>query len=87
MTCSSLIEDVAGWFYLKGAGLSHEQRERVLSVFPDEHYPVDTLKSTLVRFFTGIHPFARLADEGTAEVDEASVVEGKGQVCPPCPPG
>ena len=25
------------------------------AVLPDEHYPVDTLKSTMVRFFPGIH--------------------------------
>ena len=49
------LEDVAGWFYLKGAGLSNEQRERVLSVLPDEHYPLDALKSIMVRFFPGIH--------------------------------
>ena len=51
----SKLEDVAGWFYLRGAGLTHEQRERVLAVLPDEHYPVEVLKATLVRFFPGIY--------------------------------
>jgi hypothetical protein len=51
----SKLEDVAGWFYLKGAGLSHEQRDRVLAVLPDEHYPLETLKSTMVRLFPSIH--------------------------------
>ena len=51
----SKLEDVAGWFYLRNAGLNHEQRERGLAVLPDEHYPVEILKSTLVRFFPGVH--------------------------------
>ncbi len=51
----SKLENVAGWFYLKGTGLSHEQRDRVLAVLPDEHYPVETLKSTMVRLFPSIH--------------------------------
>ena len=49
------LGDVAGWFYLRGARLSEEQRERVLSTLPDEHFPVDRLKATLVRFFPALH--------------------------------
>ena len=43
------LEDVAGWFYLRNSGLSHEQKERVLAILPDEHYPMELLKKTLVR--------------------------------------
>ena len=49
------LEDVAGWFYLRNSGLTHEQKERVLSILPDEHYPVELLKKTMVRLFPGVH--------------------------------
>ena len=33
------VSDVAGWFYLRGANLSEEQKERLLATLPDDHLP------------------------------------------------
>ena len=76
------LEDVAGWFYLKGAGLSNEQRERVLSVLPDEHYPLDILKSTLVRFFPGIHLRESTAKETPKWTKPQQQPKGRGKFAP-----
>ena len=76
------MEDVAGWFYLKGAGLSNEQRERVLSVLPDEHYPLDILKSTMVRFFPGIHLREANAKENPKWTKPTHQPKGRGKFVP-----
>ena len=50
------IEDVAGWFYIHFAGLSLDRKERVLAMLPDEHYPLDTIRASLVRLFPDFGP-------------------------------
>ena len=55
--------DVAGWCYLRGAGLTEEQRERVLATLPHEHFPTDQLSKTLVRLFPNLHPRESVRDK------------------------
>ena len=49
------MEDIPGWFFLRGAGLNLERRERVLGQLKDDHYPVEDIKNICIRFFPDIH--------------------------------
>ncbi len=46
-----LDDDVEGWFYLKGARLTNEQRECVMSKLVDDKFPVKKLKEDCARMF------------------------------------
>ena len=48
------LPDILGWFYLRGAGLSYQQRESVLGKLEDEKFPYDKLKRYLVNMFPDI---------------------------------
>ena len=49
------MEDIPGWFFLRGAGLNLERRERVLGQLKDDHYPVEDIRNICTRFFPDIH--------------------------------
>ena len=50
-----LPDDVAGWMYLRAAGLSGERRERVISCLPDAHMPFEDIRRHCLRLFPDIH--------------------------------
>ena len=49
------MEDIPGWFFLRGDGLNLERRERVLGQLKDDHFPIEDVKSICIRFFPNIH--------------------------------
>ena len=55
------MEDIPGWFFLRGAGLNLERRERVLGQLKDDHYPIEDIKNICIRFFPDIHTNERSA--------------------------
>ena len=40
--------DLAGWLFLRGAGLIQDRHERVLMALPDDSYPLDKLREMLI---------------------------------------
>ena len=55
------MEDIPGWFFLRGAGLNLERRERVLGQPKDDHYPIEDARNICIRFFPDIHTNGRSA--------------------------
>ena len=51
----SLDPDIDGWFFLKNARLSDEQRDRVIANLEDEHFPQEKIKNLLIRMFPDLH--------------------------------
>ena len=55
------LEDVAGWFLLFRAGLTPERKERIIGTLPDEHFPFEPIKRSLIRLFPEMHALERSA--------------------------
>ena len=55
------MEDIPGWFFLRGAGLNLERRESVLGQLKDHRYPSEDIKDICILFFPDIHTNERSA--------------------------
>ena len=55
------MEDIPGWFFLHGAGLNLESRERVFGQLKDDRYPIEDTKNICIHFFPDIHTNERSA--------------------------
>ena len=55
------IEDVAGWFLLFRAGLTVDRKERVVASLPDEHFPYEAIKKSLIRMYPELRTQERSA--------------------------